>query len=124
MNPVGRNTVKISRFTEKAARLDEEPDFTFEHIIDLLRLMLMRRRVIAGRSGSIHQAALVAVTSSHHQRALALDAGADHFSLRHIFGLNVQRHGNLLGERLEHWNVEVMLWNQHSSTLILHHSSS
>jgi hypothetical protein len=90
MNPVPRNAVKISRFAEKAALFDKKPDFAFEHVVDLLGFMRVGSCVIPRSARRIHEAALVAVPSSHNHRAFAFHTRANNLALRHIGGFDVQ----------------------------------
>jgi hypothetical protein len=76
----------------KAAPFDEKPNLAFQHVIDLLGFMGMRRGMISGRSHGVHQTALVAVAAAHHHGAFSFNAGAHHFALRDVRRFYVQSH--------------------------------
>ncbi len=66
------------------------------HVIDLLRLVNVRRRMITGGSRSDHQAALIPVALYRYHRTLSLGAGSNPFSFRYIVTLYVKRHSGFL----------------------------
>src|SRR6266508_2390160 len=88
-----RYAMEIASPAMKAALFDEKPNLAFEHVINLLRLVRMWRGVIARRSNGVHEAALVAITSSDNHRSFAFHSRANHLAFGHIRVFYVQRHG-------------------------------
>src|SRR5262245_14713680 len=92
VNPMPRDAMEVARLAEKAALLDKEPNLAFEHVINLLRLMRMRRGVIARRSNRVHEAAFIAVTPPDDHRAFAFNPAANDFAFRHLGRFYMERH--------------------------------
>src|SRR5262249_39783066 len=85
VDPIGRDTMKIARLAMITLVFDEEPDFAFKNVIDLLRSVHVRPRVVARWPQRDQKAALVAVSLPNDHRAFALASLEHHFFLRHIF---------------------------------------
>src|SRR5215510_6865493 len=92
VNLVGGDSVEVSCLAQETALLNKKPDLAVEHVVDLFRLVRMRRGVVPRRPCGVHQAAFVAITASYNHRAFAFHSGSNYFALRHIFGFHVQRH--------------------------------
>jgi hypothetical protein len=86
---VGRNALKVPFFAMKAFVLDEEPDLTIHHVIDLLRLVLMGLGMITGRPGGDHEAAFIAVALSHNHGSRSCFSRLDALRLRNIAAFNM-----------------------------------
>jgi len=76
----------------KAFVFDKEPNLAFQHVIDLLRFMLVGFGMITGRSGGDHEAALVTVTLSHNHGSGSRFPALDSFGFRYVRVLYMKWH--------------------------------
>src|SRR5690349_19166988 len=84
MDGIGRDTLKISFLAVKTLFFDEEPDFAFQDVVDLLRFMFVRFGMIPGRSDRDHQTAFVSIAFFYDHRAGARLSGLNTLRLRHL----------------------------------------
>src|SRR5262245_38965679 len=86
---IGRNALEVTLFAMKAFVLDEEPNLTVHHVVDLLRLVLMGLGMITGRPGGDHEAAFIAVALSHNHGSRSCFSRLDSLRLRNIAAFNM-----------------------------------
>src|SRR5262245_62511944 len=89
---VRRDPRKIALLAEKSLVLNEEPDFSFEDIVDLLAFVNMRGRMIAGRAHGYFHAGIIAIDSLCRDRPDSFFPAPDRTFLGDIGTGNMQRH--------------------------------
>src|SRR3990172_2539948 len=97
---IGGNPVEIPFLSMKSLVLDKKPNFPLQDVIDLLRYVDMRSRVVTRRSYGHHEAGFVPIGLSCHHGALTFTLLQHYFPCRNVLSLYMKRHRPLLFSRM------------------------